>query len=175
MWLQEVSAAIAVPPPGTVVTCAGSRSHLIAVNNGPSLSAATSGAIKAEVGATTRTSDGRQTTSLKVVDTFTHGSVEGLGDLVITLDKSRPSPASSLTANGTSSVFPATQTMRFFATFVVNGEAFKSIDPVQVVNSNVTSFPPEPGTIYVLTNAMTLKSAQGNTLSLKPGKAFTIN
>ncbi len=175
MWLQEASAAISALPQGTIFTCNGNRDHEIAVNGGPSLNAATLGAIKAEVGKTTTTSDGRQTTSLKVVDTFTHGRVEGLGDLVITLDSSRPSPASSLTANRSGSAYPATQTMRFFATFVLNGEAFNSSDPVQVVNSNVTSFPPAPGTVYVLTNAMTLTSAQGNTLSLKPGRAFTIN
>lgn len=174
MWLREASAAIAIPPAGTVVTCNGGRDHEIAINAGPRVQAPTAGAIKAEVGQTTKLADGRQTTALKVVDTFTHGKVDGIGDLVITIDSSRTSPPSSLTANRAGEAFPATQTMRFFPLFVVNGEVFKSNDPVNVVSSSVTSFPPEPGTTYVLTNAMTLTSSQGNTLSLTPGRAFTI-
>jgi len=174
MWLQEASAAINVPAPGTIQKCTGSRSHIISVNNGPLVSANTLGAIKAEVGETTTLSDGRQSTQLTVIDTFTEGTVQGVGDLVITLDKSKPSLASSLTSNQRDRQFPATQTMRFYPEFILNGESFVSDAPVQVVNSNVDSFPPARGTVYVLTNSMVLKSKAGNSITLQPGKAFSI-
>jgi hypothetical protein len=178
MWLNDASAAsIGIPgvPQGTTVTCNGNRDHNITVNNGTPVDASTQGAIQALVGATTLTSDGRQATQLTVRDTHTEGFVEGVGNLVITLDTSRQSPSSSLTANQTGSLYPATQVMRFFPVFILNDETFTSTTPVQVVNSNVTSFPPKPGTVYVLTNSMVLRSAAGNTISLKPGKAFTIS
>ena len=174
MWLQEASAAVNIPAPGTRVACSGSRSHIISVNNGPLVAAATLGAIKADVGETTTLSDGRQSTQLTVVDTFTQGTVEGVGDLVITLDKTKPSLASSLTSNQRDKQFPATQTMRFYPEFILNGESFRSTTPVNVVNSNVGSFPPARGTVYVLTNSMVLKSDAGNTITLQPGKAFSI-
>jgi hypothetical protein len=174
MWLQEASAAINIPPPGTIQKCTGSRSHIISVNNGPSVLANTLGAIKAEVGETTTLQDGRQSTALTVLDTLTEGRVDGVGDLVITVDKSRPSVASSLTSNQRGQQFPATQTMRFYPEFILNGESFRSATPVNVVNSNVGSFPPAKGTVYVLTNSMVLRSDAGNTITLQPGKAFSI-
>lgn len=176
MWMQDASAIASAtfPNQGTVATCAGDRDHDIFVNNGPVVAAATDGAIQALVGKTSLTSDGRLTAELTVTDTNTSGYVEGVGDLVITIDKSRQSPASSLTANQRGAAFPATQVMRFFPEFILNGESFTSTTPVNVVSSSVTSFPPAPGTTYVLTNSMTLKSAKGNTIGLKPGRAFTI-
>ena len=174
MWMQEASAAVGVPAAGTAVACGGNRDHSISVNNGTFVNAATQGAIHAIVGQTGLTSDGRQTTQLTVTDTSTEGYVEGVGTLQITLDKSKPSVASSLTANQKGAPFPATQTMRFYPQFILNQESFTATAPVQVVSSSVTSFPPQPGTVYVLTNAMVLRSAQGNTISLKPGRAFTI-
>jgi hypothetical protein len=174
MWLKDASAAIGIPPAGANVSCAGDRDHEIAVNGGASVAAATQGAIQAQVGQTTLTTDGRQTTQLRVTNTFTEGYVEGVGNLVITLDTSRPSVASSLTANQRGAAFPATQVMRFYPKFILNDEVFQSTTPVQVVSSSVTSFPPEEGTVYVLTNSMVLTSSAGNTISLKPGKAFTI-
>lgn len=163
-WLRDASAA----------ACAGVRQHGVSVNGGPSVTAITNGAITISRGGTTTLPDGRQVTALNVDDTFTHGKVEGLGDLVITLDDSQKSPPSTLTANQRGSAFPATQEINFFPLFVLNGEVFRAEQPAQVVNSNVDSFPPAPGTVYVLTNSMTLRSDEGNTMTLAPGRAFTI-
>ena len=174
MWLQEASAAISVPRPGTRVVCAGSRSHIITVNQGVPVFAGTAGAIEAVVGKTSTNPQGHQVTELTVTDTYTNGRVEGIGNVAITLDAARTAPPSTLTANQKGAAFPATQVMRFYPVFVLNDEVFKSNEAVEVVSSSVTSFPPAPGTTYVLTNAMTLKSDKGNTLGLEPGKAFTI-
>jgi len=174
VWLKEASAALPGNPPGTVIRCKGDKSHLLQVNGGPGLNAVTSGFIDATVGQSSTTSDGRLTTQLTVNGTNTQGYIDGVGTLVISMDKSRAVPPSSLTANQRGSAFPATQTMRFFPVLTLNGEAFTSATPVQVVSSSVTSFPPQRGTVYVLTNAVVLKSAEGNEISLEPGKAFTI-
>jgi hypothetical protein len=154
--------------------CKGDKSHLLQLNAGPTLDAVTTGSIVAVVGQTGLTPDGRQTTQLTVRGTHTEGFVSGVGDLVITMDSSQAAPKSSLTANQRGAAFPATQTMRFFPVLTLNDEAFTSTTPVQVVSSSVTSFPPQPGTVYVLTNSMVLRSDKGNTISLEPGKAFTI-
>jgi len=172
VWLQDASAAL--PSQGKIVRCKGDKSHLLELNGGPGLNAVTTGFIDATVGQSSTTSDGRLTTQLTVNGTHTEGYVEGVGNLVITMDSSRAVPPSSLTANQRGAAFPATQTMRFFPVLSLNGENFTSETPVQVVSSSVTSFPPQRGTVYVLTNAMSLRSAEGNSITLEPGKAFTI-
>jgi hypothetical protein len=173
LWLQEASAA-AYPRPGTIFVCKGIRPHTIRFNDGLSVDASTQGAIQAVAGESTTTADGREGVELTVIDTNTEGYVEGVGPLQITLDKNKPSVPSSLIANQKEAPFPATQTMRFYPQFNLNGEVFSSDTPVDVVNSSVKSFPPEPGTVYVLTNDVTLVSEKGNTISLTPGRAFTI-
>lgn len=178
MWLDESSAArpgTGLPEPGVNAICNVARNPPISVNGGPLVTADTAGAISATVGATTTTPDGRQTTRLSVTHTHTSGQVEGIGELDITLDTSRTQPPSSLTANQPGKAFPATQTMRFYPVFVLNGEVFKSADSAELVNSSVTSFPPAPGTVYVLTRHITLKSAEGNSIDVPPGKAVTIS
>jgi hypothetical protein len=178
MWLGEATAArpgANLPSPGITASCPGVRDPDISINGGPFVAADTAGSISATAGATTKTPDGRQTTRLIVNNTYTSGRVEGVGDLAITLDTSRTPPPSSLTANQTGQAFPATQTMRFFPVFILNGEVFNSADAAELVNSSVTSFPPRPGTVYVLTKHITLTSQEGNSIDVKPGRAFTIS
>lgn len=181
MGLQEAMASIVVTPTNSTFptqnedfNCIGDRSHRLSLNGGPGIDADTRGAIHAVVGKVSETSDGRLTAELTVTDTSTYGYVEGVGQLQITLDKNRPAVPSSLTANQKEAPFPATQTMRFYPQFILNDEVFSSDTPVDVVNSNVKSFPPEPGTVYVLTNDVTLVSEKGNKIDLIPGEAFTI-
>lgn len=178
MWLEESSAARpsgSLPNPGITATCNLVRDPDISVNNGPAVSANTAGSISATAGGTTTTPDGRLSTRLIINNTYTTGKVEGIGDLAITLDSSRTQPPSTLTSNQPREAFPATQTMRFFPVFILNGEVFKSADAAELVNSNVTSFPPQPGTVYVLTKHITLKSAAGNSIDVPPGRAVTIS
>lgn len=178
IWLGESSAArpgTGLPAPGINAVCNLVRNPDISFNGGPTVAADTAGSISANTGATTKTPDGRQTTQLIIKHTYTSGQVEGIGDLEITLDSSRPQPPSSLTSNQPGAAFPATQTMRFYPVFILNGEVFKSDDSAELVNSSVTSFPPRPGTAYVLTRHITLKSAEGNSIDVQPGRAVTIS
>lgn len=174
MWMQEASAIANIPPAGTIVTCKGDKSHLLEINAGPGVLAHTAGGIEATVGGTTRDAEGHLVTTLKVNDVFSMGKVDGLGDVAIGMDKNQQVAPSTLRSNFKDQAFPATQTMRFFPVIVVNNEVFKSSQAVNVVSSSVGSFPPAPGTTYVLTNAVSLRSANGNTMDLEPGKAFTI-
>lgn len=177
MWLEESSAvsAAALPAPGITRTCNIVRNPASSFNGGPAVAANTVGAISATTGGTTTTPDGLQSTRLIINNTYTKGHIEGIGDLAITLDDSRTQPPSSLTSNQRGEAFPATQTMRFFPVFILNGEAFKSADAAELVNSSVTSFPPKPGTVYVLTKHLTLKSAEGNSIDVEPGRVVTIS
>ena len=172
MWLQEASALNIQP--GLVVTCKGDKSHLFEINRGPRFDVLTRGGIESTVGTTSIDAAGHEVTTLKVNDVFSMGSVDGLGQVSIGLDKSRQAGPSTLRSNYKGRSFPATQTMNFFPVIVVNNEVFRSSSPVQVVSSSVESFPPAPGTTYVLTNAVSLKSERGNTIDLEPGKAFSI-
>lgn len=178
IWLQESSAAVDVrPATGTKQVCNGIRTPVINVNQGPDVQTTSTGSIRVTVGQTFTTSDGRQVTELSVDNTLTTGKAEGIGDISISNDTSRPAPTSSLTANRAGRSFPATQVMRFNPVIVLNGETFKadaSADPASLVNTSVMSFPPPAGTVYVLTNTQTLRSSAGNTITVQPGKAFTI-
>ena len=178
MWLDESSAArpsTGLPEPGITASCPLNRNPPVSLNGGPLVASDTAGSISATAGQTTTTPDGRLTTRLTVTHTHTSGQVEGIGDLDITLDTSRTQPPSSLTSNQPGAAFPATQTMRFFPVFILNGEVFKSADSAELVNSNIASFPPPPGTVYVLTRHITLKSAEGNSIDVPPGRAVTIS
>lgn len=174
MWLQEASAIANVPPMNTIVTCKGDKSHLLAVNQGPGIIVDTTGGIEATIGKTFLDAQGHSVTLLKVNDVFSMGRVDGVGQVAIGMDKGRDAGPSTLRSNSKEQVFPATQTMNFFPVIVINDEVFRSSSPVHVVSSSVESFPPAPGTKYVLTNAVNLKSDRGNSLDLEPGKAFTI-
>ncbi|HVR95864.1 MAG TPA: hypothetical protein VMW27_04570 [Thermoanaerobaculia bacterium] len=163
-WLRDASAA----------NCPGGKSHGVSINGGPVIQANTQGGILVLPGNTTTTTTGHVVTTLHIEDVYSNGKVEGLGDLDISLDTTRQAPKSTLTSLKPGSALPARQVMQFYPVFTLNGEVFQADQPARVENSNVDSFPPRPGTVYVLTNAMTLRSDEGNVMTLEPGKAFTV-
>ncbi len=166
VWLHEASAA----------ACPGTKEHDVIINGGPVIHAATQGGILISRGTTVTSSTGHGVTPLHIDDVFSSGKVQGLGDLAISLDTSRKQPTSSLTGlRSDGSALPARQVLQFYPVFELNGEVFRANGPARVENSNVDSFPPRPGTVYVLTNAVSLTSDEGNTMDLKPGRAFTID
>jgi len=175
VWLQDSSAALSstFPPSGQRTTCNLNRDPFININGGPAIATASTGAITATVGKVGKTSDGRDVAELVVESTLTKGTVKGVGDLTIANDTAR-SAASSLTANQAGRSFPATQVMQFFPVITINGETFTSSSAATLVNTSVPSFPAPAGTVYVLTNELTLKSEAGNTVTVQPGKAVTI-
>lgn len=164
VWLRDASAA----------NCPGNKTHEVEFNGGFPVQAETTGGILVLPGPTTTTPTGHVVTTLHIEDVYSNGRVEGLGDLDISLDTTRKAPKSTLTSLRAGTSLPARQVMQFYPVFTLNGEVFQADQPARIENSNVDSFPPRPGTVYVLTNAMTLKGDQGNTLTLRPGKAFTV-
>jgi hypothetical protein len=160
------------------VTCNGSKDHLIHINGGPPVHVATTGFLTAGVGQTYTTSDGRQGTSLSVNDVFSTGDVEGLGTATFKLDSTRKAGPSAIEANQRGSAFPATQTMQFHFTLDLDGATYRSINPAVVTNSQVSQFPPAPGTTYVLTRQLQLEDVSKPgvvAITMDPGKAFTVN
>ncbi len=175
VWLQDSSAALSstFPATGQRFTCNLNRVPVFNLNRGPNVQTFSTGAISATVGKVGRTSDGRDVAELTGVSTLTKGTAEGIGDLTIASDAER-SAASSLTANQAGKSFPATQVMQFFPVITINGETFNASSAATLVNTDIPSFPAPAGTVYVLTNALTLKSSAGNTVTVQPGKAVTI-
>jgi hypothetical protein len=179
VWLQDSSAALATtfPSTGQTFSCGVSRNPWISVNQGPVASTASTGVIRATVGKTSRTTDGRETAEVTVLSTLTKGTAEGFGDITIANDTSRPAPASSLTSNQAGRSFPATQVMRFHPVVTLNGETFRTAstaDPAALVNTSVSAFPAPAGTTYTLTNSLTLQSSSGNTITVEAGRVVTI-
>jgi hypothetical protein len=179
VWLQDSSAATtaAFPSTGQTFSCGVSRNPLISLNLGPDVSTASTGVISATVGKTSKTTDGRETADVTVLSTLTRGTAEGIGDITIANDTSRPTPPSSLTSNQVGRSFPATQVMRFHPVVTLNGETFRTAStaaPAALVNTSVSAFPAPAGTSYTLTNALTLESSSGNTLTVEAGRVVTI-
>lgn len=160
-----------------IVRCKGDKSHLLQFPNGPIFTASTTGFLDAGVGTSFTTTDGRQGTNLSVEDVFSTGSAEGLGSVTFNLDRSRQAGRSVLLANQAGARFPATQTMSFHFTVAVDGHTYRSLNAANVTNSQVSSFPPAPGTTYVLSNELRLEDVQkpgAVALSIPPGKAFQV-
>lgn len=157
-----------------VISCDGTKDHLLQSPNGPFLDVRTTGHLTAVAGDSFTTTDGRVGTYLGVDDVFSSGDVSGLGNVTFRSDD-RPAGKSSIVANQAGRLFPATQTMRFNFTTTIDGKSFRSATPAVVSNSSVSAFPPASGTVYVLTNAVSLLDASGRVAyNLQPGKAFTI-
>lgn len=179
VWLHETSAAAVTsfPSVGQLNSCPVVRDPVISVNGGPDVQTVSTGAIQVVAGKTSVGSDGRLIADLTVKSTRTDGSAAGFGSLVITTDPSRPAPPSSLASNSAESAFPATSVIRFYPLVTLNGETFRlstSAGPATLVNTSVSAYPAPKGTVYVLTNALTLRSSAGNSVTVKPGRAVTI-
>ena len=161
-------------PIDDIVVCDGDKDHLLQQPDGPFLAVHTSGHLTAVGGQSFATTDGRVGTYLGVEDVFSSGNVEGLGNVTFKSDN-RAAGKSSIVANQAGRLFPATQTMRFHFTTSVDGKSYRSATPAVVSNSSVSAFPPARGTVYVLTNAVSLLDGAGKVAyNLQPGKAFTI-
>ena len=68
--------------------------------------------------------------------------------------------------------------MQFHFTLDLDGATYRSINPAVVTNSQVSQFPPAPGTTYVLTRQLQLEDVNKPgvvAITMDPGKAFTVN
>jgi len=169
-------AALNIPPRGTINPCAGFKTHPLRMNSGLILDSVTDGGIVVEVGGHFQTTDGRHGADLIIQTLRSSGQVDGLGFVEIGFDAER-SGRSTIVANQKGADYPATQTMRFSPTVTIDGKAYHAIDGANLVNTAVTSTPPEIGTVYVLTNDVRLESADKPgevAMVIKASKAFTV-
>jgi hypothetical protein len=97
---------------------------------------------------------------LRILGMAGRGYVEGVGESVYWLDKSRPVEGSMVRGKARGSDFPAVHEMRFhlfLTTEALPGRTFRSINPAVMVNNNSMSFPPRLGSRYVLKNVVELE------------------
>lgn len=103
---------------------------------------------------------GYHTVPLEILGSASRDYAEGLGEVAVWIDKSRPATGSFLRERTKGEGFPAIQHMRFhifFETEALPGRRFRSIAPVHVVSQRVESFPPRKGTQYLLTAPVELE------------------
>ncbi|MFN7963860.1 MAG: hypothetical protein U0002_21530 [Thermoanaerobaculia bacterium] len=112
-----------------------------------------------EVGPTSINGQGLKVADLYVRQIAGHGIAEGLGNTYFWLDTSRP-VVSTLQQKTTASEFPAIEEVRFHFLFradALPGQTFRSRNPAVMRSDNVGAFPPPPGTIFNLKNAVDLE------------------
>jgi hypothetical protein len=100
--------------------------------------------------------DGKMVRPIQIRGMAGRGRATGIGETVYWLDTSRP-VESGLRSKLRGHEFPAVHEMGFHLYFTAEalpGKIFRSINPAIMVNDNATSFPPKPGTRYVLKNVV---------------------
>ncbi len=125
------------------------------------------GSITVRTGAKQVNSQGLEMVPLMVTDYSTMSNISGLGKTIIRLDQGQPSEPSRLQENSQEDNFPATQEMVLnvlMTTEALPGVTLRSRKPARLRNGNVTSFPPQQGAAYVLTEPVELEDVS------KPGK-----
>jgi hypothetical protein len=125
------------------------------------------GSITVRTGAKQVTRAGFDVVPLNVTDYSTTSNIQGLGKTVIWLDKERNSEPSLLREKSREGDFPATQEMVLnvlMTTEALPGVTLRSLKPAFLRNDNVTSFPPQRGAAYTLTEPVELEDVS------KPGK-----
>jgi hypothetical protein len=160
-----------------VITCDGSKDHLLQLPGLPDILVRTEGHLSAGVGTSFVTTDGRQGTNLTVEDVFSTGKADGLGDVTFKLDRSRTAGRSVLLSNEPGTRFPATQTMQFHFEVTAGNNTYRSLNAASVTNSQIRQFPPARGTVYVLSNELKLEDVNKPgvvAMTMEPGKAFTV-
>ena len=100
--------------------------------------------------------EGKTVTPIRIRGMAGRGRATGIGETVYWLDTSRP-VASGIRAKLRGQEFPAVHEMGFhlfLTTEALPGQIFRSINPAVMVNNNSMSFPPKPGSRYVLKNVV---------------------
>ena len=180
----EAQAAVSAPAPGTVCVRPATMYHLFypwGLPSGPV--ANTAGSIAAQVGQPISTSDGRSGFTFTVVGFNSGGSVQGLGNVNMTLDSSRRASTSTFISNTPSTATASakaesdnTQRINLYINVDIDGRKYRSQGEVTLLSTAVASFPPPPGTIYELTANVTLLDANGRpAFTLPAGYAAKIS
>lgn len=112
--------------------------------------------ISATVGEKRIDREGRTVTPIRIRGMAGRGKATGIGETVYWLDTSRP-VESGVRSKLRGQEFPAVHEMGFhlfLTTEALPGKIFRSINPAVMVNDNALSFPPRPGSRYVLKNVV---------------------
>lgn len=140
------------PNAGTRSTCFCEDPTTIKIGGVGEFKATFYGSITADAGEK-HYSDGFAVTPLTVKGYGTRSYIDGLGNITLAFDSTRPVKESELKAKETDKDFPAVQTMSLHVTMTIDSMpkvTFRSINPAVVENRDAFSFPPYPGAVYKL-------------------------
>jgi hypothetical protein len=101
---------------------------------------------------------------LQIVGYTAHGSAPDLGTITLDFDFSESIEDSRLAPNSGAEPFPATQTMCLAMVMKADslpGVRLRSREPAVLVNENVTSWPPAPGSNYALQSPVVFIDDEG--------------
>jgi hypothetical protein len=173
--VPEAQAAATAPAPGTICTRLASMYHIFnpwGLPSGPV--ANTAGTIAAQVGQPISTADGRSGFTFTVVGFNSSGSVQGLGNVNMTLDPSRRASTSTFISNSPSTATAKalaegnTQRINLYINVDIDGRRYRSQGEVTLLSTAVQAFPPPPGTVYELTANVTLLDENGRPAFVLP-------
>ncbi|MEM7481906.1 MAG: hypothetical protein AAF481_12095 [Acidobacteriota bacterium] len=103
---------------------------------------------------------GLKTIPIDILGTASRDYIDGIGEVTVTLDRSRPVKGSQIQERAVGTEFPASQHMRFHILVELEarpGIVYRSIQPIHMVSDNVTAFPPADGTSYRLVQPIDLE------------------
>lgn len=164
---------ILLPPIPTPCDQGAEMIHFFALSATQGVSAPTNGSISAMTGDQFTTPDGRQGMTFNVQNFVSTGNVEGLGDVAITLDRSRQAQPGTFILNSKEGTDGATQRINLFINVSIDGKQYRSANQVTLLSTAVQNFPPPPGTNYELASGVTLLDAATGkaAFSFPPGHA----
>jgi hypothetical protein len=145
--------ALNFPEPGSVAKCACSDGAAVFEIDGREFIGQFDGSISVRVGRHRADPRGALVMPLTIVGYSTTSNIPGLGRTTLDFDFSRPIMPSQLSAASPQELFPAAQTMRLnilMTTDGLPGVTMASNNVGVLVNKNVDSFPPSPGSTYTL-------------------------
>lgn len=176
-WAHPSDAALPIRPIVTTCQTQAAMSHYMSISGGPVVTAGTPGSLSAGLSAPYTTSDGRTAQDVTVTSLLSQGDVQGLGPVTIQLDTTRDAGPGAIVANQKEAAYPATQRMTFYITVDANGQQFRSLEPVTLISTNVTSTPPAIGTTFDLATKVDFDTADKPgevAMTMQPGQAAII-
>lgn len=161
--------SFAFPDAGAVMACLCSDARAVFEIGDSTFIGQFNGSIAARIGKPTADAAGRTRIPMTVVAYTTTSDMEGIGRVTLDFDYTRSVRDSSIRAAQPKAMFPAVQTMElniFMTSDVFGTRLLRTVGSGKLVNSEVTSVPPEKGATYRLQKPVELVDAK------RPGKVL---
>jgi hypothetical protein len=152
------------PEQGSLATCACADRTARFKIDGKEFIGQFDGSISVRVGTHKTDGKGTLTMPLTIVGYSTTSDIPGLGKTTLNFDFSRPVLSSQLKTQSSQGIFPAVQTMRLnilLTTEGLPGVTLASENVGVLINKEVNSFPPSPGSTYTLQKPVKFSAIDG--------------